>query len=160
MKKQILAISLNRDGGLLLTGDNSGLINLWNLSNPTKNPLEYIDHRSGITSLTFSPDNKTFVSASYDNTIRIWNPDEPKQNPIVITGHDSWVLDVAFSSDGNNLVSASNDKTIRITEINSDLLASKICSRVNRNLTPNEWITFVGKDIRYQELCPQFKTDK
>ncbi len=159
-KKQILSISLNSDGGLLLAGYNSGMINLWNLSEPTKNPLEYLDHRSGITSLRFSPDNKTFVSTSYDNTIRIWNPDEPKQNPIIIAGHDSWVMEALFTPDGNSLISASNDKTIRVSEINSDLLASRICLKVNRNLTKNEWTTFVGKDILYQELCPQFKTDK
>ena len=159
-KKQIITISLNHDGGMLLTGDKAGMINLWNLSDQTKSPLEYLDHRSGISSLRYSPDNKTFASASYDNTIRIWNPDEPKQNPIVLTGHDSWVLDIVFSADGNSLVSASNDKTVRISEINSDLLASRICSRVNRKLTKNEWTTFVGKDIKYQEICPQFKTDK
>ena len=145
---------------MLLSGDNSGMINLWNLSEQNKNPLEYMAHRSGITSLSFSPDNKAFASASYDNTIRIWNPDEPKQNPIVITGHDSWVMDINFTPDGNRLITASNDKTIRVFEINSDLLSSRICSKVNRNLTKNEWITFVGKDIKYQELCPQIKSVK
>ena len=159
-KKTILSVALNNDGSMLLSGDNSGMINLWNLSEQNKNPLEYMAHRSGITSLSFSPDNKAFASASYDNTIRIWNPDEPKQNPIVITGHDSWVMDINFTPDGNRLITASNDKTIRVFEINSDLLSSRICSKVNRNLTKNEWITFVGKDIKYQELCPQIKSVK
>ncbi len=160
VKKTIMSIAFNTDGELLLTGDASGMITLWNLSDQGKKPLEFLDHRSGITSLRFSPDNRTFASASFDNTIRMWNPEEPKQNPIVITGHDSWVMDISFTSDGNQLVSASNDKTIRLFEINSDLLSSKICSKVNRNLTKNEWITFVGKDIRYQELCPQIKNEK
>ena len=159
-KKTILSVALNNDGGRLISGDNSGMINLWNLTGQNKNPLEYLADRSGITALRFSPDNKAFVSASYDNTIRIWNPDEPKQNPIMISGHDSWVMDVTFTSDGNHLITAGNDKTIRAFEINSDLLSSRICSRVNRNLTKNEWITFVGKDIKYQELCPQIKTVK
>jgi len=159
-KKQLMAISLNNNGELLLVGDNTGMISLLNLSDLNKNPLEFQDHRSAITSVRFSPDNKSFVSSSYDNTIRIWNPEEPKQNPLMVTGHDSWVMDALFTSDGNQLVSASNDKTIRIFDINSDLLASKICSKVNRNLTKNEWTTFVGKDIIYQELCPQYKTVK
>ena len=159
-KKPILSVTFSHDGGRLLTGDNSGMINLWNLADLNKNPLEFLDHRSGITSLRYSPDNKVFASASYDNSIRIWNPEESKQNPIVIAGHDSWVMDIAFSSDGNYLVSSGNDKTIRLFEINSDILESKICSKVNRNLTKNEWITFVGKDISYHELCPQIKTDK
>ena len=159
-KRSILSISFNNNGELLLTGDNSGLINLWNLADITKNPLEYVDHRSGITALQFCPDNKSFASASYDHTIRIWNPDEPKQNPIVITGHDSWVMDIQYTPDGNQLISASNDKIIRLFEVNSDLLSSKVCSRVNRNLTANEWVTFVGKDIKYQETCPKIKTVK
>ena len=159
-QKPTLSISLNYDGGLLLTGDNSGFIRLWNLSDLNINPLEFSDHRSGITTLRFSPDYKTFVSACYDNTIRIWNPEDPKQNPIVISGHDSWVMDIIFSSDGNHLISASNDKTIRLFEINSDLLVSGICSRVNRNLTMSEWITFVGKDIKYRETCPNIKPVK
>ena len=159
-KKPILSLALDYNGGYVLTGDESGIIDLWNLSDQSKKPFEYLDHRSGITSLKYSPDYKTFASSSYDNTIRIWNPDEPKQNPIVITGHDSWVMDLTFSSRGDHLVSSGNDKTVRLFEVSSELLAAKICSRVNRNLTQNEWITFVGKDIKYQEICPQIKTGK
>ena len=141
-------------------GDESGIIDLWNLSDQSKKPFEYLDHRSGITSIRYNADYKTFASSSFDNTIRIWNPEEPKQNPIVIAGHDSWVMDLTFSPDGNHLLSSGNDKTIRLFEVNSELLSSRICSKVNRNLTQNEWITFVGKDIKYQEICPQIKTGK
>jgi WD40 repeat protein/energy-coupling factor transporter ATP-binding protein EcfA2 len=159
-KRPIQSIALDFKGGMLLTGDISGMINLWNLSDQNQNPLEFLDHRSAITSVKFSPDCKTFASSSYDNTIRIWNPEDPKQNPIVIAEHDSWVMDIAFSSDGNHLVSASNDKTVRLFEINTDLLASGICAKVDRNLSENEWITFVGKDIKYQKTCPQITTNK
>ena len=158
--KPVQSIALNSNGKMLLTGDVSGMINLWDLSDQNNSPLEFSDHRSAISSIKFSPDNKAFASSSYDNTIRIWNPEDPKQNPIVITDHDSWVMDVAFSSDGNRLISGSNDKTIRIFEINTDVLASKICGQVKRNLTEEEWITFVGRDIKYQKTCPQIITDK
>ena len=136
------------------------MINLFHLTGIARSPLEFLDHHSAISSLKFSHDNKTFSSASYDHTVRIWNPDDPKQNPIIISGHDSWVMDLAFTSDGNRLISASNDKTVRLFEVNSDLMSSNICSRVNRNLSLNEWVAFVGKDIRFKELCPKIKTDK
>ncbi len=159
-KKSVQAIALNSYGDVLLTGDNSGMINLFHLTGIARSPLEFLDHHSAISSLKFSHDNKTFSSASYDHTVRIWNPDDPKQNPIIISGHDSWVMDLAFTSDGNRLISASNDKTVRLFEVNSDLMSSNICSRVNRNLSLNEWVAFVGKDIRFKELCPKIKTDK
>lgn len=158
--KSLQSIALNLNGEILLTGDVSGLINLWDLADQNISPLEFSDHKSAITSLEFSPDNKTFASSSYDNSIRIWNPEDPKQNPIVIEDHDSWVMDISYSSDGTQLVSASNDKTIRLFEINTDILSSRICGKVNRNLTQNEWITFVGKDIKYQKTCPQIITEK
>ncbi len=158
--KSIQSIALNSNGTMLLSGDGDGMINLWDLSDQNEKPLEFSDHRSAITLINYSPDDKSFASSSYDNTIRIWNPEDPKQNPVVITDHDSWVMDIAFSSDGNSLVSASNDKTIRLFELNTDLLSSKICDQVKRNLTENEWITFVGKDIKYQKTCPQIITDK
>jgi energy-coupling factor transporter ATP-binding protein EcfA2 len=158
--KSLKSIALNSDGSLLLTGDDAGMIHLWDMSNPDKTPLEFSDHRSAITALRFSPNDKTFASSSYDNTIRIWNPEDPKQNPIVIADNDSWVMDIAFSPNGNQLISAGNDQTIRLFEINTDILSSKICDKVKRNLTASEWVTFVGKDIKYQKTCPQIITDK
>lgn len=158
--KSLKSIALNSDGSILLTGDNAGMIHLWDMSNPDKTPLEFSDHRSAITALRFSPNDKTFASSSYDNTIRIWNPEDPKQNPIVIADNDSWVMDIAFTPNGNQLVSAGNDQTIRLFEINTDILSSKICDKVKRNLTASEWVTFVGKDIKYEKTCPQIITDK
>ncbi|MCF8369985.1 MAG: hypothetical protein K9H64_00080 [Bacteroidales bacterium] len=158
--KQILSIALNTDGSLLLTGDSNGIINLWDRSDIGKPPLEFLGHRSGITSLVYSPNGKTFASSSLDKTIRIWNPADTKQNPFLIEDHDSWVMSVVFSSDGNQLVSASNDKTIKLFETNTDLLSSKICGMVNRNLSESEWKSYVGKDIEYQKACPQIITEK
>ena len=52
-------------------------------------------HSKGITSLDFSPDGTTLVSASYDNTIRLWDLATGREKQIIDLPR--WLLPVGFS---------------------------------------------------------------
>jgi WD40 repeat protein len=61
-----------------------------------------------VTSVAFSSDGESIVSASCDNTVRVWNASTGEQVH-ELKGHTSWVISAAFSSDSKSIVSASLD---------------------------------------------------
>lgn len=148
----ITAVALNYHGDRLAIGDRFGKITIRDIRDQSNSTHVFVDHKSTITSLVFSAD-ETLASSSYDNTVRIWNPSKSKQTPIVISDHDSWVMDISYNQQGNVLASCSNDKTIRLTQVDSEILSSKVCEKVSRNFTESEWENFVGNDIEYQKTC-------
>ena len=71
-------------------------------------------HTGSVTFVSFSPDGKRIVSASWDKTIRIWNAGTGEMVLGPLEGHTSAVYSALFSPDGRRIVSASGDDTIRI----------------------------------------------
>jgi WD40 repeat protein len=86
-----------------------GEIRLWNVSTRQMIGQPLSGHKDEITSVAFSPDGKTLVSASgqADGTIKLW--DLATRQPLggAFTGHIAVMNKMFFSPDGETLVSAS-----------------------------------------------------
>jgi WD40 repeat protein len=80
--------------------------------------LTTIDHRSEVTSVTFSPDGRLLAYGSADNRVRLWDVQSGRLLKS-FEGHTQSVTSVAFSADGLMLASGSEDKTIRLWDIDS-----------------------------------------
>ncbi len=65
-------------------------------------PLMLKGHTDRVTSVAFSPDNKTLVSAGKDKTIRLWNPTTGKLLATLTDAKPNGRA-VAFSPDGHRL---------------------------------------------------------
>lgn len=75
-----------------------------------RNRLE--GHSAEVSSVSFSPDGKTIVSASNDKTAIIWGRDGTKLR--TLTGHTDIVRSVSFSPDGEMIATASFDRTVKL----------------------------------------------
>ena len=108
-------------------------------------------HDSEVTSVAFSPDGKYVASGSSDRTARVWEAATGKE--IARVTYDDSVYSVAFSPNGRYVVSGGRDGTARVWLYRPEDLIADACSRVTRNLTPEEWQQYIGDALPYQVVC-------
>lgn len=73
-------------------------------------------HEGAVRDCAFSPDGRTFVSASDDNTLRLWDV-RSGDCLRVFKGHEDRVWSCAFAPDGLTVLSAASDSTLRLWDI-------------------------------------------
>ncbi|KPK86791.1 MAG: hypothetical protein AMS27_04245 [Bacteroides sp. SM23_62_1] len=152
---QVLALHFSPDGKWLASGDLRGNVKIWNLQNRT-----LVDnlrgHRARITDLKFSPAGDILASASNDGSVRLWETADLNNQPIVLSGNSGFIFSLAFSPDGSNILTGSTEANRLVASpTRTRYLAGEICPRLDRNMTDEEWNTFVGADIPYEETCGQ-----
>jgi WD40 repeat protein len=95
---------------------------LWSRDGKLLHTLE--GHKSGIWSVAFSPDSKTFATGSNDGIIKLW-----KSNGTLLTnliGHSAGVKGLAFAPDGKTLASAAEDKTVNLWNLEQSVELDKV----------------------------------
>ena len=102
---------------LLISGEQSGTLSVWNLSQSRSAPALILNDSAGrITSLAISPDGQLVASGSDDPIIRLWNI-ETGELTQKLSGHQLAVADVAFSADGQYLASGSHDGSLKVWDL-------------------------------------------
>lgn len=151
----IYALTMNSTGSKMAIGDKNG--NVLIVDPSTGRRLSVLKaHSARVLDISFSPDNTQLATSSFDGTIKIWNARNLSENPVVITAHESWVFAIAFSNDGKTLVSSSEKgNLIYYWPTRTSEMADQICGLISRNMTQQEWNTYVGYDIPYQKTCSE-----
>jgi len=80
---------------------------------------KYIDTRSSITALEFSPEGKLAATGDSDGLIQIWNTQTWEESETPYSGHLGAILDLAFSPDGSSLASVDSDSILIQWQVNS-----------------------------------------
>jgi WD40 repeat protein/energy-coupling factor transporter ATP-binding protein EcfA2 len=154
---QVGSLAFSPDGRKLITSNDQGSLYAWNItgSRITGNATSITGrHTSGVNSIIFSPDKKRMATCGYDGSVHIWNYKDIllQQQPVVIRDNDNWVMGLCFTADSNRLISCGADKSVRVWDINTEQLYTKVRKTITRNFTPDEWDTYIGKDIEYQKI--------
>jgi WD40 repeat protein/DNA-binding SARP family transcriptional activator len=112
----INGIAFSRDGRLLATGDENGLVVLWDLAKhaPIDRPRRP-QHAAGITAVAFSPDRHTLASSVRDGLVFLTHvPDGTTLHILTVASPPRFPTAIAFSPDGNTLATAGSDGKVRL----------------------------------------------
>jgi len=156
--RNIKVIRFKPDENILALGDVNGNVELWDVSTRTK-ISEVKAHTAQVNDIRFNPVRGQMATASNDRTLKIFNnTDDLTEPPITFTDSDAWVLVIHFSTDGSMLVSGTYEGAQNLTgrPSHADYMVADICTLVSRNMTQEEWNTYVARDIPLENTC----TDK
>ncbi|MDQ7824461.1 MAG: protein kinase [Candidatus Eremiobacteraeota bacterium] len=114
-QKPLTALTLSKDGTLMITGHLDGTLMLWDYAGkkPIKSPK---NHTGKINMLAAAPNDKLLASGSTDGSVILWS----LQNLVPIKtlkGGTGEIFSLAFVRDNPYLCTSSEDKTIRIWDL-------------------------------------------
>jgi WD40 repeat protein len=149
----VTTVAISPDNRWLVTGSLDETARLWDLAakDPAASSIVLRGQEGGITAIAISPDASWLVTGSEDHTARLWDltAKDPTISKIVLRSQQGAITAVAISADNHWLVSGSSDGTARLWTLRVSELIRLARSKVNRNLTTNEWrLYFPGEKYR------------
>jgi WD40 repeat protein len=125
---EIYTIHFSPDGSRLAACGMGQVVSIWPLTgNSPPTPVRCREEHAGsIRDVVFSPDGKTFATASGDRTIILWDAVSGKSISPPLTGHHGPIDIVAFSSDGKLLASGSDDHTVILWDVETGVAIGQL----------------------------------
>ncbi|KAF8342616.1 WD40 repeat-like protein [Cantharellus anzutake] len=111
-KGQVTALAFSPDGSLLVGGDTTGKVTLFDVATRKLITGRWTFHSGRINSLAWTPDSKHIASGSLDTHIYIWSIDNPSKNIALKNVVPGGVSLVAWLDD-TSLVAGGADACIR-----------------------------------------------
>lgn len=148
-----LALAFSPDGSLLATGSDDNNARVFEVR--TGREVARLLHQGSVYTVAFSADGTLVATGSSDRTARVFEARTSREVARLPLGET--VVSVRFVSNGRLLrclgISKENS-ALHITQdfvYTSDLIADA-CSKLDRNLTREEWKTYLG-NLPYRKTC-------
>jgi WD40 repeat protein len=156
-RRNIKSIRFKPDDNILAIGDIAGNVELWDVSTKTK-ISEVKAHSAQINDIQFNPVLKQMATTSTDKTSKIYNIStisDLTEPPVTLSDDEGFVLVMHFSPDGQLIISGAYQGSQNLVSRPShvDNLVKNICSLVSRNMSQEEWNTYVARDIPLEKTC-------
>lgn len=139
-------------GNMLATGDGEGTITIWNTSGKMVETIAEA-HPGAIRCIACNYDDEQMATADVSGEIRLWSVSDMRQPPVVISDSGQEVVSISFTDHGNAFLAAAGSSVTRRPS-HVRFMTEGLCDKVTRNLSEQEWNTFVGRDIEYEPTCP------
>lgn len=147
-QEAVVSLDWNPDGRLASAAED-GRILIWDVPAASVTMELFGVHQSLVESLDWGPDG-LLASSSDDGRIAIWDTATGEVRATVRAPYKRSINDVAWSPDGTQLAFGGNSYFVYI--YNTDY-AQDPCSWLVRNMTEDEWFTFLP-DEEYRKTCP------
>lgn len=155
------AVTFAPDGQQIVVGDRAGQLHLVTAGIVSRT---LPGHSSQIEDIKFNHAGTFMASASKDYSVRLWNFKQLTQPPILMSDHD-WVWSVAFTPDDSQMMVGINsvrqnatgvDETIHAYPTNFEVMTNILCEKAGRNMSQEEWNTYVKEDLDYEKTCANY----
>lgn len=129
-------------------------VRIWNIVEQEQHEvgrLDFVEEQPAAVSdarLAWSKDGR-YVAVYNQETVRLWDMSTHQEmERWKIPFHAKYLV---FSIDGNYLLTA-NSATVSVWRWGVEAMIAEACSRLSRNLTPEEWSQYLG-DEPYRKTC-------
>jgi WD40 repeat protein len=139
--------------GRWLAGGASGRLLVWDIGEPGSAPAALGNFEGSAEAVAFSPDSAMLAVGGLDGNVYLHQTADLSGEPIVLRKHRLRLYAVTFSPDGRYLASGGRDLRVYIWSLRSDDLVDLACETAGRNLTAEEWSTYIGSNIPYRPTC-------
>lgn len=157
-----------KDNNTLITGDDNGLVRIIRGGLVSKT---LSGHKGPIEQIKYNHASNFFATASKDRTVRVWDVQKLNVPPIELRDHLDWVWALSFSPNDEQIMVGlhSSQQQIRKDEIKTEqsihayptkipTMSNILCTEfITRNMTAEEWDTYVGEDLTQEETCKSLK---
>ena len=147
-----VGISFHPNGKLLAMSTRENSVALWDLRKERSLAPDLYGHTLSVSSVDFNRDGKVLASGSEDGDIRLWDV-ETHELIGTFSAQQKAIKSIAFSPQGGLLASVDDGDLITFWKVDFDAWSSSACRIANRNLTTQEWTTYLGK-APYRKTCP------
>jgi WD40 repeat protein len=135
-------------------------IDQWDIESGSAVGAPMKGHTVGVNSIAYGPGGDYLVSAGSDGTLRFWDTTTGRQlgDPIVMPGEQQ---SVEVSHDGRRIfineaaLLTSGGHSSRVLEVPAPAAwRDKLCDKLPRNPSEEQWKQWVSPDVPYTEICP------
>jgi len=111
----VFAVAISPDGKWLLTGDNKGKINIFEM--PSGRPYKQLEVEGQVTNIVFTADGAYFAARSMSSTVNIWAAADP--SGIAALRHGGIVQSISFTRDGRKLCTGTQNGLVDLWDLSS-----------------------------------------
>lgn len=156
--KTVKVVRFKPSENTIAVGYTDGYVELWDIA--TKQRISRIKaHDADVNDIRFNNRLSQMATASNDMLLKLWDTSDLTTPPITFSdnGLDGKVLVIEFSPDGQLIISGTYENTDNLVgrPTSMNILATDLCSTLTRNMTQDEWSTYVGKDVPLEKTCSE-----
>jgi WD40 repeat protein len=159
--ESVSRIAISRDDRTVVSssGNVPPFVVLWDLKTRTKYQLD-TGASTGGNAVAFSPDGRMLAYTSGELRLNVVLWDLASHKHIAAIEAPATVLSMAFTPDAKQLVTGLSSGRVAVWDVDIENWPKRACEIANRNLTREEWRSFVGDELPYVPLCPALPVSK
>jgi WD40 repeat protein len=157
----VTTATFHPQGGTLVSGSSDGSIQFWDAGSWRARGEPLQPDAGLVYEVAFSPDGGMLASAHSDGSVRLWDVATMAAIGELRTEHRTEIYSVAFSPNGHTLLAGGcsdlayqhcESGLVMSWDVSQDSWISHACRMANRNLSHQEWQTFLGNE-EYRATC-------